>query len=276
MAIKLPTADLLIVNPSTGRINLEWYAALKQLANSTDSHDPIDLLETLGFAGNDPFTKILLHFDGTDASTTITNTNAGGSDHTWTAAGNAQIDTAESKFGGASGLFDGTGDYVSTPDHADFTLGSSDFTVDVWFNCTKAAGSFANIIGQNDNVAANSSFFIVRNTINVITFRVSNGSSFAIVTGTTVFTDSVNTGWHHLACVRTSNILRMFIDGVQEGGNISFSGSVPDSALVFGVGSNGGTTANLWTGWIDEFRLSVGIARWTANFTPPTVAYGPK
>jgi hypothetical protein len=86
--------------------------------------------------GNDAFTKILLHMDGTNGSTTFTDTNAGGSAHTWTANGNAQISTAQSKFGGASGLFDGTGDYITTPDHADYTLGSGDFTIDLWFNCT--------------------------------------------------------------------------------------------------------------------------------------------
>src|SRR5262245_47256258 len=58
--------------------------------------------------GNDTYTKVLLHFNGTDASTTITDDNSGGSAHTWTAAGNAQIDTADYKFGAASGLFDGT------------------------------------------------------------------------------------------------------------------------------------------------------------------------
>src|SRR5258708_4302625 len=65
---------------------------------------------TLANGGNDSFTKVLLPYNGADASTTFTDTNSGGSAHTWRAAGNGQIDTADSKFGGASGLFDGTGD----------------------------------------------------------------------------------------------------------------------------------------------------------------------
>ena len=74
-------------------------------------------------------------------STTITDTNIGGSAHVWTAVGNAQIDTARIRFRRtASLLLDGTGDWVTTPDHADFTLGSSDFTIDCWFNCTNAGG----------------------------------------------------------------------------------------------------------------------------------------
>jgi hypothetical protein len=67
-------------------------------------------------AGNDSFTKILLHMDGANTSTTFTDSNSGGSAHTWTAAGNAQISTATYKLGGASGLFDGTGDFITTPD----------------------------------------------------------------------------------------------------------------------------------------------------------------
>ncbi len=57
--------------------------------------------------------------NGADGSTTFTDSATGGS-HTWTAYGNAQIDTAQNKFGGASGLFDGSGDYIDTPDSPDW------------------------------------------------------------------------------------------------------------------------------------------------------------
>lgn len=228
--------------------------------------------------GNDSYTKVLLHMDGSDASTTFTDSNAGGSAHTWTAAGNAQIDTADSKFGGASGLFDGTGDDVSTPDHADFALGSGDFTVDFWFKVNAASGSELRACGQSDTslTAADSSFRIYRTTGNVMRADVSNGSALTSVTGTTQFTNAVNTGWHHLALVRTGNVLKLFIDGTQEGSNVAFSGTVPNSTATLSVGSRGGGTGAFspWNGWLDEFRISVGIARWTSAFTPPSVAYG--
>jgi len=224
--------------------------------------------------GNDGFTKVLLHLDGSNGSTTITDENAGGSAHTWTAAGNAQIDTAQSKFGGASGLFDGTGDWVSTPDSTEFTLGSGDFTVDCWFNCTAAGGTTQRLCGQRvDAAAANTSFRIERNTSNVITAGVGVGAALPQVNGTTQFTDVLNTGWHHLAFVGVGGVLKLFIDGTQEGGNVSIGGSVNDVASALGVGAEGGLTTNSWTGWIDEFRLSIGVARWTANFTPPTEEY---
>jgi hypothetical protein len=224
--------------------------------------------------GNDVFTKVLLHFDGTDAATAITDVNAGGSAHSWTASGNAQIDTAQSKFGGSSGLFDGTGDYLTTPDHADFALGSGDFTVDCWFNCNVAAGSFAFIFSQGDAGGADSSLSLFRSDTNFIRAEVYVGASNFTVTGTTQFTNLLNTGWHHVAFVRTGNVLRLFIDGVQEGGDVAVSGTVNDSAFPPAIGIRADLAGALWTGWIDEFRLSVGIARWTANFQPPSRAYG--
>lgn len=222
--------------------------------------------------GNDSFTKILLHMDGTDASTTFTDSNAGGSAHTWTANGNAQIDTAISKFGGAAGLFDGTGDYISTPDHADFTLGSGAFTFDFWFNRAAGDGTRRFVFGQGNTTGDGGlSCFLELNDSNVIKAGVTaDGATQVTVTGTTAFTA---TGWHHVALVRTGDILRLFIDGTQEGGDVAFASAVHDSANAMSVGRLGELGGVEWNGSLDEFRLSVGIARWTANFTPPTEAY---
>jgi YD repeat-containing protein len=75
---------------------------------------------------NDPFSVVMLHMNGADGSTTFIDD----SNKIWTAAGDAQIDTAQSMFGGASAYFDGSGDYLSTPDSEDFNLGNEDFTID--------------------------------------------------------------------------------------------------------------------------------------------------
>ena len=223
--------------------------------------------------GNDSFTRVLLHLNGSDGSTTITDDNAGGSAHTWTAAGNARIDTAQSKFGGASGLFDGTGDWVSTPDSTDFALGSSDFTVDCWFNCNLATTVSGIIAGQRATAAAaDTSFIIFKNGSNQIQARACVGTTSFNVTSTTTFTNLVHTGWHHVAFVRTGNVLKLFIDGIQEGGDVAIAGVVNDSIAALEVASDG-IGGLPWNGWIDEFRLSVGIARWTSNFTPPTEQY---
>jgi hypothetical protein len=222
--------------------------------------------------GNDSYCKSLLQFEGADATTVFTDTAGGGSGHAWTAAGNAQIDTAVFKFGTAAGLFDGTGDYISTPDSSDFALGSSDFTIDLWFNCTAAAGSVQRICGQADNVGsfASMSFLIRRTAANIISAGVSFGSSETSVSSTTTYTNAVNTGWHHLAFVRNGTNLYLFLDGVLEGSRSDLgTSSVVDSSNELAVGRFGEVAGSEWTGSLDQFRFSVGIARWTAAFTPP-------
>lgn len=225
--------------------------------------------------GNDSHTKVLLHFDGSDASTTFTDSNAGGSAHTWTAHGDAQIDTADKEFGTASGLFDGTGDYIDAPDHADFALGSGDFTIDCWFKCTATTGSPRRIAGQCDatSVGVGNSFNLRRLGVTDVLFaRVSVGTTNYDVQTTAQYTDLVNPGWHHAAVVRFGGMLTLYVDGVSAQ-STAITGTVNDISNNLSVGRMGEVVGGEWQGWIDEFRLSAGIARWTANFTPPTRAY---
>lgn len=229
------------------------------------------LKTTTGSGLDDSFTKALLHMDGADASTSFLDESG----KTWTAVGNAQIDAAQSKFGGASGLFDGTGDYVSTPDHADFTLGSGDWTVDAWFNCVGPSTTGGNICGQGNTAAdaAATSFFLGRNAVNQMVLRVSDGVTVGTLDGVTSFTNLTNPGWHHIAAVRSGNTLMLFVDGILEG-QAAFTGSVQDSAELFTVGARSAGGGSMWNGWIDELRISKGIARWTTDFIPPSSAYG--
>jgi hypothetical protein len=217
--------------------------------------------------GNDSLTKILLHMDGANGGTTFTDSNIGGSAHTWTPT-TATTSTGTFKFGTASANFGSTG-WIDTPDSSDFTLGSGDWTCDFWFNRQGGDGTRRIACGQSNSAVSTFSFAIELSAANVLVATVSNGSS-TLVTGTTTFTA---TGQNHVALTRNGNILRMFVNGTQEGGNVAFTGSVVDSANKFAVGRFGEFTTLTWNGFIDEFRLSVGIARWTANFTPPTAAY---
>src|SRR5262245_17235917 len=230
----------------------------------------------------DSFTKVLLHMNrGAGLATIADHYGNSGVPRAWTANGDAKLDAADSKFGNASLLLDGTGDYISTPDSTDFTLGSGDFTIDCWFKCTATAGSFALIAGQGSNTGSNleRAWMIYRTNANVISFDFWIGNAQFSNPGTTQFTDTINTGWHHVAAVRSGTSFRMYIDGRLEasGGAV---GSVQDSPVGLYIGSagelGGGSAFNpLWTGRIDEFRLSVGVARWTSNFTPPAAAYNP-
>ncbi len=224
-------------------------------------------------SGNDQHTKVLLGFNGADGGTTIVDSNIGGSSHSWTAAGNANTDDAQEKFGLTSLVCDGTGDWVTTADHADYTLGTSNFTVDVQVR-PAADGSQIRIAGQADSglAAATSAWYIERLADNTIKAFVSNGSAFTeLVSTTTVLAGA----WAHIALERSGNVLSLAVAGEVED-TAAFSGTVPNVSVALRVGAAGEATGNPWNGWIDEFRLSVGVARWSGvDFTPPTVPHSP-
>lgn len=227
--------------------------------------------------GNDQYTKILLHYEGTDASTVITESAYGQTGaRSWTARGAAQIDNAAFKFGATSLVCPDAASYSDTPDHPDFTLGSGDFTVDGWFRAATNSTDlyFAGQCDVAGGANANTAWYMGRfgNTnSHRIACSVVQGTTVTTVTGTTAV--NIAKGQTHVEFVRTGNVLKLFIDGVQEGGNVAFTGAVNDSTGLLGVGSLGNFTTATWWGWVDEFRLSVGIARHTANFTPATAAY---
>jgi hypothetical protein len=213
---------------------------------------------------DDSYSVALLHMDGADASTTFTDESG----KTWTAQGGAQIDTAQSKFGGASGLFDGTGDYASTPNSADFDFGTGNWTVDCQLrrNGTKA---YPGIIGAYN--AANAGWLIsLGNSDNKVRVYY-NGAQQILTTGTLA-----DLTWTHFAVVRSGNTMTVYFNGVADATTCDVTGDTVNSAGTGAVIGRYITDTNnyYWIGWIDEFRVSKGIARWTANFTPPTRAYG--
>ena len=222
-------------------------------------------------SGNDSFTKVLLHFDGPNFSTVINDCAAGAPLHTWTNH-NGSISTSPYwVFGGACydcGLAQG---WVDTPASADFTLGSGDFTVDFWFNSTGGNGTNRYLAGQANSGAGDLSWYIVQDTTNVVYAIWSTTGAPTNASNATAAITSI--GWHHVAFVRFGNVVQFYLDGVKQGGDTAFSGTLWNSSSNLAIGTLGGYVAHPFYGYIDEFRLSVGIARWTANFTLPTAEY---
>ena len=220
---------------------------------------------------DDKYDVSLLHMDGADASTTFTDESV----KVWTRAGNAQIDTAQSVFGGASGKLDGTGDYIKTPTHADFGFGVGDFTTDfrVRLAALPGGGSQMAVYSAQDAAGAGSTDYykVALKDTQVWQFEVSVGGILVLVMNkaTTVL---VNT-WYHIAVVRHGNDFGIYQNGTLLVSEDTAAITMPNVATTFAIGFN--NRAHYYVnGWIDEFRISKGIARWTANFTPPTAAYG--
>lgn len=259
--------------PDIAHLNTEFASEAKNVFAGANSYLPFGNLIaqsafSLASGGNDSNTKVLLHFNGADGGTSILDENVGGSAHTWTAAGNANTDDAQFKFGPTSLACDGTGDWVTTSDHADFSLGSSDFTISCWVR-PAADGSVLYIAGQNNSTqtAATTSFFIRRNASNFIAAALSDGVSATLYTGAT--TQVLAGSWWYIQFVRSGTAVTLRINGATEQTG-TFSGAVNNSANDLRVGASGELTSNPWNGWIDEFELSVGAAR---AATTPTVPF---
>jgi hypothetical protein len=206
--------------------------------------------------------SLLLHGNGTNGSTTITDSSP--SPKTVTAVGNAQISTAQSKFGGASIAFDGTGDYLTTPASSSFAFGLADFTVELWLYRSGSGQQHlydARDIGLNDN-----RILLYLDTSSQLTYY-SNGAPR--ITTTSIPTLST---WVHVALCRASGNSRLFLNGVQVGATFADTISIVSPTATVAIGAtNVGTTA--LNGYIDDLRITKGVARYTANFTPPTAAF---
>ena len=221
----------------------------------------------------DAQTVLMMHCDGTDASTTFIDSSV--SAKTLTANGNAQIDTAQSVFGGASGLFDGTGDYVTAADSDDWLLdGGSD--LNTWTIDFRARyGNAAQNYGVAQHTTDSSNYWSLMKGSTEISFYIR-------VLGTTIvnidfaLTDSNNT-WYHFALVKNGILGYMcFKDGVQIGStttDVSLMGNFTGTLDVGRGWNNDGSSLKQYNGWLDELRISKGVARWTADFTPPSAAY---
>jgi len=203
--------------------------------------------------------SLLLHGDGTNGSTTITDSSL--TPKTVTAVGNAQISTAQSKFGGSSLLFDGTGDRLTTPSDSAFTFGSDNFTVEAWVYET-ARPAFSTIIEIGAHLGASGIIFLTNNGGNLA--GVYSASFFALTpTGSLA-------AWNHYAWVRSGNFIQTYVNGVG-GTAASFTNNLTSTTVTIGSQSGGGPNYDL-NGYIDDLRITKG-ARYTAAFTPPTTPF---
>ena len=200
--------------------------------------------------------SLLLHGNGTNGSTTITDSSP--SPKTVTAVGNAQISTAQSKFGGASIAFNGTTSYLTTPANSDFAY-DADFTIECWLYLTGSA------FGAILDVFSNGNFGFGVSSTQVIGYRT-NGTAYPANQAI-----SLNT-WHHVALSRSGTTLKTFFNGSTIG---TFAGVTQAylSSNTLNIGRNPGGNNAFFNGYIDDLRITKGVARYTGNFTPPAAPF---
>ena len=214
---------------------------------------------------------LLMHFDGSDASTTMTDSSP--YSQSCTAQDNAQIDTAQYKFGGAALLLDGTNDRVSVADDSSLDIGSNDFTLAGWVRFNGSPSGDATFIAKWRLSSGQREFrFYYENSSSELRMVLSTtGSNEVTIAESWSPSGDV---WYHLAASRTGGNIHLFVNGTQLGSGTSDSSTVNDAghAVTFGCTDNAGPVAAL-DGWLDEWIFLNGTGIYSSNFTPPTSAY---
>lgn len=219
--------------------------------------------------GNDNFTKLLLHCDGSNNSTTISDSSLAAHGN-GTANGSAKITTSTSQFGGASLSLGAAGNFVRYADSTDWQFGSGDLTIDFWTQVDAGNGSAlfyqqaSPTFGGGWQAGINTGLmsFLVLNTAGIVVLQRAAGS-LSLPTGT----------WMHIAFVRATSWF-LFINGVAQ--TITASGGADNLSIPTGSGNTLRIGGESLAGvpLIDEVRISKGFGRWNANFAPPVEPYG--
>ena len=178
--------------------------------------------------------------------------------------GNTTGSTTQVKFADTKSMyFDGSGDYIKTPAGTDYDL-PTDFTIEAWIYPT-ALSSNRLIVDTYSASQAGSYQLYWRSTGGSLAFYTqADGVVLQDSSGSNI---QVNT-WHHVAVTRSGSTLRMFVDGTQV--NSTTLTRDLTHGIPVAIGYQQATGTNYFAGYIQDVRITKGLARYTANFTPPT------
>ena len=208
----------------------------------------------------------------TNTSLLVNGTNAAiidsSADNDLETVGNAQISTSVKKFGTGSIAFDGSGDYLVAPSSTAFDLGSGDFTIECWFNANSFAAPFGLISRYAVTAGVSAYGWLI---------QVRSSTSIRLLRGNDLYFDStvstMSTGtWYHVAAVRNGSTFTLYLNGTQVGQATGVSNFTDASSTTLQIGRTHTVTDDM-NGYIDDIRITKGVARYTANFTPPTAAF---
>lgn len=240
------------------------------------------LLGNTSGSGGDPyFSSVVLSLHGNGANNATTTVDSSLSARTITTAGAAKLSTAQSKFGPSSMLFGTNGDAFTAPSNSAWDFGSGDFTIEGWvYPPTVFSGSpgilvrdifggtrgFALFLGDGTGgTTAGAPVFFCTDATN---------STLAVMTPSSVLAAAT---WSHVAITRRSGTFNTWKNGVSVATTSSGSGvAIQTVTAPICVGARYGPTGIISNtslgGCLDDIRVTKGVARYTATFTPPILA----
>ena len=183
--------------------------------------------------------------------------------HAVTLNGNAARSSVQSKFGGHSAALVGAGDYLSAGSNAAFAFGAGDFTIECWVRFADV--SAAGVIYDGRNLTQTSGVVLYRSAAAKLTFYTSSADR---IVGTSSIAAST---WYHVAICKSGGSTKLFLNGVQDGSTYSDSNNYTDTLVTIGADRAG--SSMYMNGYIDDLRITKGVARYTGTFPIPTEAF---
>lgn len=219
--------------------------------------------------GGDPYfsdVELLLKFDGTNNSTTFIDSSSNNKTITSNygyGSSNAYISNTVSKFSGNTTGYFSSNSYgrITFPDI--IISSGTDFTIETWFYTGSPSSDFT-LCSYYPTSGGNHQMLRFNHSGADKFLSYNQGSMFNFTRSTSL---SSNT-WYHAAMTRENNVCKFFMDGVLESTNSSFNNEVKINTIGAGYGNS-----QSFDGYLDEFRITSGVARYTSSFTPPTAEF---
>ena len=208
--------------------------------------------------------SLLLHMNGSNGSTAFIDSSSNALASTAT---NATISTAQSMFGGASGSFNGSTTYltVNPGGSSPFNLGTGNFTVELFVFISSSQPEAFPIIFSHGSGTANYGI-VVDTTLTTLSFFYGSARQYMALGGFAYDT------WMHLAISRSGTTLKVFANGVVQSSQTMSAQLGGSSAMTIGAEVDG--SLNKFKGYVDELRVTnSGVARYTADFSPPSAQF---
>lgn len=212
------------------------------------------------------YAQLLLPMTGANNSTTFTDTSP--FSRTITRYGDAKISTTQSKWGNGSGYFDGSGDYLTTPSSANYAMGSSNFTIEMWFFTSQNTVPNATLIARINTGFGTGSWTIQAtgdsaNGTPTIWCREYSPSTPILASSSSGYN---NGQWHHLAWARNGNVHTLYLDGIAKA-TTTTAVSLLDSEASLSIAEDL-VFPRAYAGYLQDIAITKGIARYTADFSP--------
>lgn len=220
-------------------------------------------IASIGRASDFPAVSLLLHLDGVNGATAYTDSSS----YANVMSGTAPLNTSNPKFGSASASFTNQQIACTAAAAGPLDIWNGDFTIEGWIYPTNLTSGPHVILDLSNQLTAGGRIYTQGTDLFVQSF----GFTFS---GTLDIPNVALNTWQHIALVRYGVSLGLFLNGSPVWQLLSGLQKIVAADLLYiGASYNSGAQGTWFPGFIDEVRITKGLARYVNQFTPPVAAF---